>query len=327
MLLAFVIGGTISFFLAIGIYIMIHFIGIDSETIGSIFGSFAIIGPVEEFSKLVGLIVAYQFIKRQMNEITDGVIYISCVALGFSIIENFLYANSGRNNEYLLIFRALISTPAHISFSCLIGYAFYRYKKENKPYTIMVWALIISSLLHGVFDAIIFSDYFRYFLIFYLFIIFGQLLRIIQLTNIISPFKPVFLDFFNTPSDDDVEIIECPYCKSTDHKKHYKNFYFTAYKCEPCGYYISSIKDIKRIFKYFAPEYKDLNKETYPVEFKNGQIYSSIYAVTFFHKDSNFGFYNIENVELKLRIINDSIIDKFYRSKIIPTKYLAKIMD
>src|SRR6266540_3121503 len=65
MLVAFVIGGITSIIFAVGIYKMLNSIGIDSKSIGSIVGSFLIIGPVEEFSKLVGLIIALQFIKKQ----------------------------------------------------------------------------------------------------------------------------------------------------------------------------------------------------------------------------------------------------------------------
>jgi hypothetical protein len=231
------------------------------------------------------------------------------------------------HNEHLILFRALISTPAHISFSCLIGYAFFRYQKENKSYKVVLWALIISSLLHSIYDAIIFIDYIRFILIFYLWAIFDQLLRIIQLTNIISPFKPKFLGMFENLSNDSTNSVECPYCKSKGTKQIVSNFYFTAYKCDSCEYYISSIKDIKRIFKYFAPEYKDLSKEIYPVEFQSGIIYSSIYACTFFNKGSKFGFYRIEQVDRKLFYINNMIVDQFYQRKIIPTKFLAKIMD
>jgi len=143
MLLAFFVGGTSSVVIAIGIYQFLELFGIDNNAISTATGSFLVIGPVEEFAKLIGLIIVYSLIRRQFNELTDGIIYMSCVALGFSIIENFFYANAGENSQYLLVYRAFISTPAHISFSVLIGYSWYRHKREGKSLLMVILALMV----------------------------------------------------------------------------------------------------------------------------------------------------------------------------------------
>ena len=159
-------------------------------------GSFIIIGPVEEGAKLLGLIITYRLIRKQVNEISDGIIYISCVALGFSLIENITYSIQGNGSEFLLLYRVILCTPAHLAFSGFMGYAYYRYKFENKPFKIVLIAFLLSSILHGIYDAIAFTEILKFLLIFYVYIIFNQLIIIIQLTNLISPFRPKFMDMF-----------------------------------------------------------------------------------------------------------------------------------
>ena len=326
MFTAFILGGAISVFIALCLYELTEFLGIDERQMNPIVKAFVIIGPLEELSKLSGLIMVYFLLKKQFNEVTDGVIYISCVALGFSIIENFFYANGGPGSESLLIFRAFTSTPAHISFSCIIGYAWYRYKMENRPFTAVIYALLVASLLHGIFDAIAFSQYFRFLLLFYLWVIIRQSLRLVQYSNIVSPFKPKFIDLFSTHEEQTAEVKECPYCRSKAPKAKFKNAFFTAYRCDTCGYHFSSIMNLKNIFRLFAPEYKRFSRKIFPVKISDKR-YLSVYGSAFFDDNAEYGFFKIEEVETRIRLLNESIVSRFVKTTFIPKKLLSRMID
>ncbi len=254
MIWAFLAGGVTSVMVALGSYEFLRLFGIEDEVISNTLGSILVIGPVEELAKLAGLVVVYYLMQKQFNELTDGIIYMSCVALGFSIIENYFYANSGEGSEYLLLYRVFISTPAHISFSVITGYAWYRYKKENKPFRSVVLALLVASILHGVFDALAFSPWINFLLLIYLWLIIRQSLRLVQYSNVVSPFRPGFEALFDTSSGEFAGGIECPNCGSDAPKEVYRNSYFTACRCDSCGYHVSSRCDIRKIVRIFAPE-------------------------------------------------------------------------
>jgi RsiW-degrading membrane proteinase PrsW (M82 family) len=327
MLWAFLAGGVTSVLVAVVFYEILRLFGLDDAAISTTLGSFLIIGPVEEFAKLIGLIVVYNLIRRQFNEITDGVIYMSCVALGFSIIENFFYANSGENSQYLLVYRAFISTPAHISFSVIIGYTWYRYKREKKPFSTVVLALAFASVLHGIFDALAFSPWINFLLLFYLYLIIRQTLRLVQYTNVISPFRPAFATLFENSAGEAVEGIECPNCKSTGAKELYRNNYFTACRCDNCGYHIASRADIRNIFRIFAPEYKRLGRKLVPARFGDGRTVISVYGAAFFGSAGGRGFFRVSELAERLQVINDELAHRFRKRSFISAYLLGRLFE
>jgi len=327
MIWAFLAGGTISVLIALGVYGFLQIFGIDDSAISNATGSFLVIGPVEEFAKLVGLIVVYGFIKKQFNELTDGIIYMSCVALGFSVIENFFYANAGENNQYLLVFRAFISTPAHISFSVLPGYAWYRYKHENKPFITVIYALLVASVLHGLFDALAFSPGYNFLLLFYLYLIIILSLRIVQYSNILSPFRPAFSALFETPEEEMTTDLECPVCKSHAPKPLFRNRWFSAYRCDSCGNHLSSARDIAEIFRIFAPEYKRFRKKVMPARLNDGRTVNSVYGTAFLGESGRLGFYRMEDMAGRIQDINDALLHRFRKKSFISGNLLRRLFE
>lgn len=327
MLWAFFAGGTTSVFLALAIYRFLQLFGIDDEVLITTFGSFLIIGPVEEFAKLAGLIVVYLLIKKQFNEITDGIIYMSCVALGFSIIENYFYANAGENSQWLLVYRAFISTPAHISFSVMVGYAWYRFMKEKKSFGILLIAWLSASVLHGIFDALAFSSFWNFLLLIYLYLILHQSLKIVQYSNVLSPFRPEFGELFQETRGETADDIVCPYCDSSEPKTMFRNSYFTACRCNRCGFYLSSVKDIEKIFRIFAPEYRSFRRKIIPVRLNNERNLNSVYGVAFFDYTGRNAFFRISDVAGKLQQLNETIISRFRKTSIFSSNFLRRIFE
>lgn len=327
MLWAFFAGGVTSVMTALGIYEFLGLFGVEDEVISNTLGSILVIGPVEEFAKLAGLVVVYVLIRKRFNELTDGIIYMSCVALGFSIIENFFYANAGEGNQYLLIYRAFICTPAHISFSVIIGYAWYRYKRENKPLRTVIIALAFASILHGIFDALAFSPWFNFLLIIYLWLIMKQSLKLVQYSNVVSPFRPAFAALFDTPSGETAEEIECPNCGSSGQKEVVRNSFFTACRCDNCGYHIASRNDIRKIFRVFAPEYKRLSKKLIPARFSDGRTVMSVYGSAFFGDGGRKGFFMVSEVAEQLQTINEELIHRFRKHSFISANILRRFFE
>lgn len=327
MIWAFLAGGLTSVMTALGIYEILRLFGLEDEAISTTIGSFLVIGPVEEFAKLIGLMVVYSLIRKQFNELTDGVIYMSCVALGFSIIENYFYANTGEGSQYLLVYRAFISTPAHISFSVIIGYAWYRYKNEKKPFRTVLAALLIASVLHGIFDALAFSPWFNFLLLIYLYLIILQSLRMVQYTNIVSPFRPGFRELFDTPSGEIAKGYVCPNCGSQEPKELIRNRFFTSCRCDNCGYHIASRATIRKIFRIFAPEYKRLGKKLIPVRMSDGRQVMSVYGSAFFGSNSSSGFFMVSQVAERLQAINDEMLDRFRKKSFISANLLKRFFE
>jgi RsiW-degrading membrane proteinase PrsW (M82 family)/predicted RNA-binding Zn-ribbon protein involved in translation (DUF1610 family) len=327
MLWAFLAGGVTSVISALAVYEFLHLLGIDDIAISTTSGSFLIIGPVEELAKLLGLVVVFALLKNQFNELTDGIIYMSCVALGFSIIENYFYANSGESSQYLLVYRAFISTPAHISFSVIIGYAWYRYKKENRPFRTVVTALVVASLLHGAYDALAFSPYFNFLLLIYLYLIMQQSLRLVQYSNLISPFRPGFSALFENPAGDAAVGVVCPNCGSEAPKEIFRNTYFTAFRCDKCGYDMASRNDIKKIFRIFAPEYKRLGRKLVPARFSDGRTLMSVYGSAFFTDKGGLGFFRAGDVSDRLQAINDELMNRFRKRSFIFANLMRRFFE
>ena len=126
----------------------------------STMGALLVVGPVEELSKLLALLVSYLFFRRQINEPLDGILYMSCVALGFSLIENYYYATVfTHGNGWLLLTRLAICTPVHIACSALMGLAFYIRLNNPKATGLVIIAFVYASLAHGIYDMTIFNGW------------------------------------------------------------------------------------------------------------------------------------------------------------------------
>ena len=123
-------------------------------------GALLVIGPVEELSKLLALATSYAIFKRDLDEPLDGILYMACVALGFSLIENYYYAVElypGRG--FLFFTRLAICTPVHIAFSACMGLAFYIWVNNARAWGLLVCAFVYASLVHGIYDMVIFNHW------------------------------------------------------------------------------------------------------------------------------------------------------------------------
>lgn len=131
------------------------------------------IALIEEFSKwLICYILSFN--SKEFDETFDAIVYCGFVALGFAIFENILYVL--QNGYTTGILRALTAVPGHLCFGVAMGYYFALAKESqiinNNNYKIsyLLYSILFPTLLHGLYDYLIFSQIDLLSLLFYVFI-------------------------------------------------------------------------------------------------------------------------------------------------------------
>lgn len=167
-IICFLWGATIAIIASLLLELMLGFIIIVSFQQISIYSIIitVLIAPfVEEFTKPI--VLNFQIIKKELDELEDGLIYGAIAGLGFSATENLFYGFESISESFI-IFLVIISVRSigacllHASATAWTGYGFG--KKVMKvtsivrvlPYfllAIFVHALYNSLLVFGVFGA------------------------------------------------------------------------------------------------------------------------------------------------------------------------------
>ena len=130
------------------------------------------VGPfVEEILKfLVVLFFCYRL--SDFDEPMDGLVYGATAALGFAMMENFLYVY--RADNFLTTWqdiawtRAFLTAPMHAACGIFIGFSFSYYKFYNKNILFLFIGLLVAILFHHFYN----YGYFEYIVIFQILILF-----------------------------------------------------------------------------------------------------------------------------------------------------------
>lgn len=152
-IIAFIIGfltPTIALWLYFGLEVLgINFNGeLVNDFLYSIFG----VGLIEEFSKLLGVFIAFKLLKKRINEPIDYLVFAGVLALGFSVRENFIYYNN--YGSQIATGRTLISCLVHIINTSICVYGIYRFRLFNKgnKYLNPFVGISTAVISHGLFD-------------------------------------------------------------------------------------------------------------------------------------------------------------------------------
>ena len=96
---------------------------------------------------------------RWFDERMDGIVYASCVSLGFAALENIVYLASNFESWVSVgITRAILSVPGHFFFGILMGYYFSIVRFGVSRSAKDKWMVLLAPILaHGAYDAILFS--------------------------------------------------------------------------------------------------------------------------------------------------------------------------
>ena len=113
--------------------------------------AFLTVALVEEGIKLA-VIMLYLYRKPDFDEITDGIIYTIVASLGFACFENILYSTGG---FWAVILRAVTAVPLHTVASGIMGYyiGVNKFCKKNS----IIKGLIAAVIIHGLYDALLFT--------------------------------------------------------------------------------------------------------------------------------------------------------------------------
>lgn len=126
---------------------------------GNIFTAFFSAAIPEETAKLffIWLLLRHN---RHFDEHLDGVVYATCVGLGFAGFENILYLFTNIDNFVsVAVTRALFSVPGHFFFAVSMGYfislAHFKGRTIGQKIFFYFLAWAVPVLLHGIFDSIL----------------------------------------------------------------------------------------------------------------------------------------------------------------------------
>lgn len=114
-----------------GALVAVLFSATVNDVFGAILGDSAagiISAPIfEEGSKGLGVVLVLIFLRREFDDILDGIVYAGTIALGFATVENVLYYGRGLlegGSDVLIslfILRGLLSPFAHVTFTSMTG--------------------------------------------------------------------------------------------------------------------------------------------------------------------------------------------------------------
>lgn len=109
-----------------------------------------VIGPVEELSKLLPFVlIIVRF--REFDEILDGIIYASFIALGYAAVENWQYLDYLTPLEAAT--RGFASPVVHMVFASVWGYRVAAARCAGRAMLPAALAgVAIAAILHGLYD-------------------------------------------------------------------------------------------------------------------------------------------------------------------------------
>lgn len=136
------------------------------------------VGFIEEFSKLILFILVTNFRKNNFNNISDEpiaiMVYCGMISLGFGIVENTLYSMNYENPINILGWRGFTALIGHLLFGLYMGYfiskgrsstykdneltIFLNKYKTIKKYVYIIIGLIVSVILHGLYNLHLISN-------------------------------------------------------------------------------------------------------------------------------------------------------------------------
>ncbi len=137
-------GATVSALISIIINTLVA--AVSSESIAAVFSA----PIVEETTKGAGILWAVK--RREVDSVMDGIVYAGWVALGFAVLEDFLYFSTAAEEGLLIqtfILRAVLTPFAHPLFTAWIGLAVGLAIVRQKPIiTGSLWGLALAIGTH-----------------------------------------------------------------------------------------------------------------------------------------------------------------------------------
>ena len=254
MFASFLVGGIVSIIVTTILY---TFVNVE-HTFAQAFYK---VGIIEELAKLITFFLIYRIIRKHFDEIVDGVIYMSAIALGFAVIENVFYAMSADNAISMLAMRAFTSTIGHMAFSGIMGVALFIHFRVHKNWGGILLSLLLAAFAHGFYDGVLFNpDYTWSFVFVYVMIVIAALWTIRVVLSFSRFRKPFTLENFENTNQAVIQL--CANC-GTQSKGNQQEFWkINLQNCSNCENVILDLKYWKQVNRYYLPlrEWKKTKK-------------------------------------------------------------------
>ena len=316
MLLVTAWGGAWAMVFAGVMYGLVHSLGV-----GRLAARMALVGPVEELAKLLALVSCYVFIRRELDEPTDGVLYMACVALGFSLIENWHYAAYRPAGGMILLVRLAICTPVHIASSAMMGLAFYHMARTRRALLFLPLSWLYAAVLHGAYDLVLLLPS-RLVLasraglvgpilvLALLAFAWRWTLGLLAYTNAISPHRPALGQFVASSSSAPARPgLPCPLCGSTADKTAITGSGFVIQKCDGCSAYLTPWRSLRRIFLHFGSLSLGWRRH-YQSGRRLGREFSTLYKANRISRATRVAAFDLAELSAALEELNDAVRDR-----------------
>jgi RsiW-degrading membrane proteinase PrsW (M82 family) len=252
-------GGIASVAISLFLYRILSANGISIR--GGFPFSFLYIGFTEEGAKLLALAFCWPLIRKEMNEPTDGPIYMACVALGFSLIENYFYAQAHPHLTALLAIRLIICTPMHIAFSMFMGLAFFWATRFKGGWGVLLVAYIAASIYHSLYDIFVSFWYLLPGLYLILKSAYAWMYRLLGYTAAHSPFRQTLTEFIHSCPAPSIEPgLKCLECTNGAPKPTYTNGRIKIQRCEACGTYLCTDRTLQNLVHQYGSIFGSLKR-------------------------------------------------------------------
>jgi RsiW-degrading membrane proteinase PrsW (M82 family) len=311
MLLATVWGGFWSAVISSLLYASLLSLGSGNPAAG--LRPLLIIGPVEESAKLLAFFSVYPFIRREMDEPADGMVYMACVALGFSVIENYFYIVHANMPGATFVVRLLLCTPLHIIFSAGMGLAFYNVKTGQARW----WAVgrwwLLASIAHGVYDFIVFNHVIMPLLLLVIMFLYETTMRLLGRALALSPHRMTLADFvasYEAPTT--TKGLKCLACGSEGDKLTYHLGRIRFQKCDRCSGYVTTKKSLYALHQHFGSLVRGRIAQL-GLSLRKTAQYLTLSEGNFFTARGNLAYFDLERQNESLERLNQAIIEKDFR--------------
>ncbi len=299
--LATLLGGGSAMILALGLFEVIERLGF--QNFESYTGTLLVIGPVEEMAKLAGLMVVLGIIRNELNEPSDGIIYISCVALGFSLIENILYA-SRPSDEYLLFIRLLTATPLHICFSALMGLTFYLWYKNRNAFHLLMTGFLSASFSHGLYDLVLFNHYSVLPLGCAVFLTYWFARDLFIYSIAVSPHRISLAQALGAANGVEAQKGPgCMHCGADGEERLYTIEKLKLWYCRHCDRFTVDLDGLYRLFYHFAGILKPVAKKNLRKD-KESQGCMTLYQGNCIYPESRLAVFQLRELDDVLEKLN-----------------------
>ena len=210
------------------------------------------IGVVEELAKFFALIILFKLIDKDFNEIVDGIIYISAIALGFATIENMMYAFRYQGSMLILLQRSIYPIIGHMTFSGYMGIAFFIHRKVHDNKKGLALAMVLSILAHGFYDGVLFQvDSALVFHALFIGLLVAQFMLLrtaLGFSTFIKKFDYELFVIGNKKPD-----WYCNHCEKPAHSNNWVFGKINLIKCPDCGNAVFDHHNALLLLDYFRP--------------------------------------------------------------------------